>query len=180
MGLHSSVGMAQGKTLPFFLCCGVPYSKFYKFHQLTNTYCTWTKIVVELLLSINLPWFLPCRTLLLFYHSYMVPTFDYSNVVWHNCIKSDESDTLERLQNYAAQVNLRQQHQTCHCWGLQVPLPINNFGKSAFSFRGSSLWNILPAEPHTAPSLWSFSSLIKPFLWPLHVLLVYSIIWMCY
>ena len=66
---------------------------------------------------------------------------------------------------------------TRHATGgrLYVPLPKTNFGKSAFSFRSSSLWNTLPAEAHSAPSLRSFISIVKPFLWSLRVLLVFCI-----
>ena len=49
----------------------------------------------------RLSWFLPQPVLLLFFHSYIQPSFDYCDVVWNSCSKY-ESDRLEKLQNYAA------------------------------------------------------------------------------
>ena len=55
----------------------------------------------------RLSWFLPKAALLVFYHSYIVPTFDYCDVVWGCCTKEDAL-SLERLQNFAARAILRQ------------------------------------------------------------------------
>ena len=52
-------------------------------------------------------WFLPKAALLVFYCSYILPSFDYCDVVWVCCTK-DEAALLERLQNFAAKTILCQ------------------------------------------------------------------------
>ena len=54
-----------------------------------------------------LSWFLPEAALLLFYRSYILPSFDYCDVVW-GCCSNEEALLLERLQNFAARAILHQ------------------------------------------------------------------------
>ena len=55
----------------------------------------------------RLSWFVPKVALLVFYCSYILPSFNYCDVVWGYCIK-DEAASLECLQNFAARTILRQ------------------------------------------------------------------------
>ena len=48
----------------------------------------------------RLSWFLPTPLRILFYKSYILPIFDYCDVVWQRCT-SQESTRLERLHNLA-------------------------------------------------------------------------------
>ena len=54
----------------------------------------------------HLSWFLPKATLTTFYKAYILPIFDYGDVVWNGC-SSTESLKLERLQNYCARIILK-------------------------------------------------------------------------
>ena len=58
----------------------------------------------------RLSWFLPKAALLVFYHSYILPSFHYCDVIWGCCTK-EEVASLERLQNVAAQTILRQRRR---------------------------------------------------------------------
>ena len=63
-----------------------------------NTVCA--KVSRNLNLLRRLSWFLPQPLLLLFLKSYILPLFDYCDVVWSGCTKS-EASRLETLLNYA-------------------------------------------------------------------------------
>ena len=47
-----------------------------------------------------------------FYQSYILPSFDYCDVVWNGCT-TEEAATLERLQNYAARLIIHQRKGYC-------------------------------------------------------------------
>ena len=55
----------------------------------------------------RLSWFLPKTALLLFYCSYILPSFNHCDVVW-GCCSNEEALLLECLQNFAARVILHQ------------------------------------------------------------------------
>ena len=54
----------------------------------------------------RLSWFLPRSLLLLFLKSYILPQFDYCDVVWCGCTKF-ESNRLESLLNFTCRTALR-------------------------------------------------------------------------
>ena len=54
----------------------------------------------------RLSWFLPHSLLLLYLKSYILPSFDYCDVVWSNCTQ-EESCCLETLLNFGCKVVLR-------------------------------------------------------------------------
>ena len=51
----------------------------------------------------RLSWFLPWPLLVLFLKSYILPTFDYCDVVWYGCTQI-ESQRIEKLLNYSARI----------------------------------------------------------------------------
>ena len=69
-----------------------------------NTVCA--KVSRNLNLLRRLSWFLPQPLLLLFLKSYILPLFDYCDVVCSGCTKS-EAFRLETLLNYACRTVLR-------------------------------------------------------------------------
>ena len=79
-----------------------------------NDTLTWHKHVQQVSSTVSrnlnllrrLSWFLPKSALLVFYRSYILPSFDYCDVVWGCCTK-EEALSLERLQNFAARAILR-------------------------------------------------------------------------
>ena len=79
-----------------------------------NDTLTWTdhidmvckKVSRSLNLLRRLSWFLPRSLLLLSLKSYILPQFDYCDVVWCGCTKS-ESTRLESLLNFACRTVLR-------------------------------------------------------------------------
>ncbi len=66
------------------------------------------KVTRRLNLLHRLSWFLPCPILLLFLKSYILPHFDYCDVVWITCTNS-ESLRLESVLNFACHTVL------CRC-----------------------------------------------------------------
>ena len=46
-----------------------------------------------------------------FYEAYILPTFDYCDILWNCCIKH-QATVLERLQNYAGRIILRERRVT--------------------------------------------------------------------
>ena len=64
------------------------------------------KVSKNIHLMRRLSWFLPRSALMLFFNSYILPSFDYCDVIWHGCTKSD-CDRLETIQNFAAKSILR-------------------------------------------------------------------------
>ena len=73
---------------------------------LNNKFIYLFSILSPLLTYYNLSWFLLKATLTTFYKVYILPIFDYGNVVWNGC-SSTESLKLERLQNYCARIILK-------------------------------------------------------------------------
>ena len=79
-----------------------------------NDTLTWSNHIEEVSVKVSrniallrrLSWFLPQSALLLFYKSFILPLFDYCDVVWYSCTK-EEASSLERLQTYAAKIILR-------------------------------------------------------------------------
>ena len=78
-----------------------------------NENLTWddhvSSIVLKASKKINLlrhlSWFLPKCVLIQFYSSYILPCFDYADVIWNGCTV-ECCTKLERLQNYAARIIL--------------------------------------------------------------------------
>ena len=64
-----------------------------------------TKVSRSLNLLRRLSRFLPKSLLLLYFKSYVIPTFDYCDVVWSNCTTS-EAKCLETLFNYGCRLVL--------------------------------------------------------------------------
>ena len=64
------------------------------------------KVTRSLNLLRRLSWFLPRSLLLLYLKSYILPSFDYCDVVWSNCTQ-EESRRLETLLNFGCKVVLR-------------------------------------------------------------------------
>ena len=81
---------------------------------LVNDTLTWSdhidmvcnKVTRGLNLLRRLSWFLPQPLLLLYLKSYILPTFDYCDVVWSGCTR-DEALRLETLLNFACRTVLR-------------------------------------------------------------------------
>ena len=65
----------------------------------------------------RLSWFL-FHTLITFYNGYVLPSFDYCDVVWQNC-SPKPSAKLERLQNYAMRVILKVPRVTLASWARE-------------------------------------------------------------
>ena len=81
---------------------------------LVNNTLTWSdhvsmvcsKVSRSLNLLCRLSWFLPQPLLLLFLKSYILPTFDYCDIVWSGCTKN-EARQLETLLNFSCRTVLR-------------------------------------------------------------------------
>ena len=69
-----------------------------------NMICS--KVTRSLNLLRRLSWFLPRSLLLLYLKSYILPSFDYCDVVWSSC-SQEESRRLETLFNFGCKVVLR-------------------------------------------------------------------------
>lgn len=69
--------------------------------------------------NINILWwlscFLPRHDLVTFCNAYIRPSLDNCNVVWHTCSQK-ASTQLERLQNYARKVILKESRVTSSFW----------------------------------------------------------------
>ena len=70
-----------------------------------------TKATRNINLLRHLSWFLPRKTLVKFYEAYILPTFDYYDVVWYSCSR-EQALRLERLQNFAGRVILKESRST--------------------------------------------------------------------
>ena len=68
------------------------------------------KVTQNINLLWRLSWFL-----ITFYNAYILQTFDYCDVVWQNCSQK-ASAQLERLQNYAGRVILKEPRATSAAW----------------------------------------------------------------
>ena len=81
---------------------------------LMNDTLTWSdhvnmvcnKVARSLSLLRRLSWFLPQSLLLLYVKSYILPSFDYCDVVWSGCTKA-EALRLQTLFNFACRIVLR-------------------------------------------------------------------------
>ena len=88
-----------------------------------NEHLTWndhiahvsSKVHRNINLLRRLSWFLPKNALTTFYKAYILPSFDYCDVVWHSC-SQECSNRLERLQNYAGRVILKEPRSTSATW----------------------------------------------------------------
>ena len=59
----------------------------------------------------RLSWFLPRSLLLIYLKSYILPHFNYCDVVWSSCIQ-EESRRLESLLNYSCKIVLRRRRDS--------------------------------------------------------------------
>ena len=121
-------------------------------------------------------WFLPKIVMLQFYNVYILPLFNYCDVVWNSCTQ-EQALCLEQLQNYASRVILKKQKSTSATWirdqlswpslqarrsthiSTQVFKACNNLGpgylssllqsctKSHHSTRSSTLGNLQLPQP---------------------------------
>ena len=114
MLIHSSQKKVDG-NLELFID-GLPIEQVWvmKFlGVLLNDALTWgdhiahirTKVSRSLNLLRRLSWFLPKSLRLLYFKSYVIPTFDYCDVVWSNCTTS-EAKRLDTLFNYGCRLVL--------------------------------------------------------------------------
>ena len=79
-----------------------------------NDHLTWddhvtylsSKVSRNINLLRRLSWFLPRHVLMAFYSAYILPSFDYCNIVWHSC-SAKLVTKLESLQNYAGRIILK-------------------------------------------------------------------------
>ena len=80
-----------------------------------NDHLTWddhiaylsSKVSCSINLLRRLSWFLPRHVLKTFYSAYILPSFDYCDVVWHSCSAKLVSK-LVLLQNYAGRIILKE------------------------------------------------------------------------
>ena len=89
-----------------------------------NDTLTWSDHVKKICLKVSwnlsllrrLSWFLLQSLLLLYLKSYVIPTFDYCDVVWSGCT-NDEAKCLETLLNLArlSSSPLKTLFLFCHC-----------------------------------------------------------------
>ena len=97
----------DGKTVEQVRCfkfLGVQVNDTLTWSDHINFVCS--KVSHSLNLLRRLSWFLPQSLLLLFLKSYILPTFDYCDIVWSGCTKQ-ESDRLETLLNFSCRTVLR-------------------------------------------------------------------------
>ena len=115
MLIHSSRKMVDGSLTLRINDSIVEQVRCYKFlGVVVNDTLTWVdhidmvckKVSRNLNLLCHLSWFLPRSLLLFFLKSYILPHFDYCDVVWFGCTKS-ESLRLESLLNFACRAIFR-------------------------------------------------------------------------
>ena len=115
MLIHSSRKIVDGNLTLKIEENIVEQVRCYKFlGVVVNDTLTWVdhidmvckKVSRSLNLLRRLSWFLPQPLLVLFLKSYILPHFDYCDVVWFGCTKS-ESHRLESLLNFACRIVLR-------------------------------------------------------------------------
>ena len=66
----------------------------------------------------RLSWFLPRTLLLIYLKTYILPHFDYCDVVWSSCTQ-EESRRLESLMNYGCKIVLRRCRDSSSSAALQ-------------------------------------------------------------
>ena len=170
--MELSVDGSQVEHVCSFKFLGVTINDILTWSDHINTVCA--KVSHNLNLLHRLTWFLPQPLLFLFLKSYILPLFDYCDVVWSGCTKS-EASRLETLLNYACHTVLHKrrgfsvlaacrelrsfhpgfQKKKSSCsyhvqlYVLQVP----SLSFSAFSFALIPLQHLLcfvfPAQPST-------------------------------
>ena len=98
MLIHSSRKKVDGNMELFIDGLPIEQVRVMKFlGVLLNDTLTWgdhiahisTKVSRSLNLLRRLSWFLPKSLLLLYFKSYVIPTFDYCDVAWSNCTTSE-------------------------------------------------------------------------------------------
>ena len=104
--LELSVDGRQVEQVCSFKFLGVTINDILTWSDHINTVCA--KVSDNLNLLHRLTWFLPQPLLFLFLTSYILPLFDYCDVVWSGCTKS-EASRLETLLNYACHTVLHKQ-----------------------------------------------------------------------
>lgn len=72
------------------------------------------KVSRSLNLLRRLSWFLPQPLLLLFLNSYILPSFDYCDIVWSGCT-NQQAKHLETLLNFSCRTVLRKQKEYSAC-----------------------------------------------------------------
>ena len=102
--LELSVEGSQVEQVLSFKFLGVTINNTLTWSDHVNTVCT--KVYRNINLLRRLSWFLLRPLLLLFLKSYILPSFDYCDVVWSRCTQS-EASRLETLLNYACRTVLR-------------------------------------------------------------------------
>ena len=93
---------------------------------LINDTLTWSdhvdmicrKVSCRLNLLRRLSWFLPCFLLLTNLKSYILPHFDYCDVIWSGCTL-DESRRLESLLNFSCKIVLHRRRDSSSTAALQ-------------------------------------------------------------
>ena len=93
---------------------------------LINDTLTWSdhvdmicrKVSCRLNLLRRLSWFLPCSLLLTNLKSYILPHFDYCDVIWSGCTL-DESRRLESLLNFSCKIVLHRRRDSSSTAALQ-------------------------------------------------------------
>ena len=93
---------------------------------LINDTLTWSdhvdmicrKVICRLNLLRRLSWFLPCSLLLTYLKSYILPHFDYCDVIWSGG-SLDESRRLESLLNFSCKIVLHRRHDSSSTAALQ-------------------------------------------------------------
>ena len=96
--LELSVEGSQVEQDLSFKFLGVTINNTLTWSDHVNTVCT--KVSRNINLLCRLSWFLPWPLLLLFLKSYILPSFDYCDVVWSGYTQSEVS-RLETLLTYA-------------------------------------------------------------------------------
>ena len=96
--LELSVDGSQVEQVRSFKFLGVTINGTLRCSDHINTVCA--KVSHNLNLLRRLSWFLPQPFLLVFLKSYILPLFDYCDIVWPGCTKS-EASRLQTLLNYA-------------------------------------------------------------------------------
>ena len=114
MLIHSAKKQVKGELVLRIDGSDVEQVRCFKFlGVLVNDNLTWSdhismvcsKATHSLNLLRRLSWFLPQPLLLLYLKSYILPSFDYCDVVWSGCTK-DEALRLETLLNFACRTVL--------------------------------------------------------------------------
>ena len=119
----------------------------------TNTVCA--KVSHNVNLLCRLSWFLTQPLLLLFLKSYILPLFNYCDIVWSGSTKS-EASRLETLHNYACHTVLRE------CKGFSPSAACRELGIFALTSRSLAvtMFNCMPSKspPYLSQFLSSPSS----------------------